>query len=321
MSELLTLMGIPIVQAKSEGEAQAVYMVKKGDAWAVGSQDYDSILYGAPILVRNLTIAGKRRGKGGTVVELKPEIIYLEDVLKENNLTLEQIIENARIAIKEEMPICQDTGFAVVFIELGQDVHIVGGNLIDAINEGVRKGYKEGYLRKSVVEDPLKRKNTNDNTPAEVHIDIVNGDRMKITVMPKGAGSENVSKAIVLPPALGLKGLVNFIVDSIIEAGGKPCPPIFLGIGIGGSLELAAKLAKKAHLKPIGLRNPDPQVAELEEKLLNAINELGIGPMGLGGRWTALDVKIEIAHTHTASLPIAISFQCWALRRASMTIS
>ena len=236
---------------------------------------------------------------------------------------LQAIIENIKLARKSRLPVCQDTGILHFYVNYGVNSKIPLTRLEEAIREATRRATSEVPLRPNAVH-PISRENSGDNTGILVPIvdwSFNDGDKVEITVMPKGAGSENVSKAIVLPPALGLKGLVNFIVDSIIEAGGKPCPPIFLGIGIGGSLELAAKLAKKAHLKPIGLRNPDPQVAELEEKLLNAINELGIGPMGLGGRWTALDVKIEIAHTHTASLPIAISFQCWALRRASMTIS
>ena len=227
---------------------------------------------------------------------------------------LEKIIDNAEIARREKMPICQDTGLAVLFIEIGQDVHIIGGDLRAAIEEGVRQAYQDGFLRKSVC-DPLTRKNTHDNTPAIIHIDIVPGDRLKIIAMPKGGGSENMSAAQMLTPAAGSEGIKNFVVEKVKQAGANPCPPIIVGVGIGGSLEEACVLAKKALLRPVGeANNNDEHLAQMEKELLNSINKLGIGPGGLGGRISALAVHIEMLPCHIASLPVAVNIQCHVAR-------
>ncbi|MBP6916201.1 MAG: fumarate hydratase [Smithellaceae bacterium] len=227
---------------------------------------------------------------------------------------LEKIIDNAEIARREKMPICQDTGLAVLFIEIGQDVHIIGGDLRAAIEEGVRQAYQDGFLRKSVC-DPLTRKNTQDNTPAIIHIDIVPGDRLKIIAMPKGGGSENMSAAQMLTPAAGSEGIKNFVVEKVKQAGANPCPPIIVGVGIGGSLEEACVLAKKALLRPVGeANNNDEHLAQMEKELLNSINKLGIGPGGLGGRISALAVHIEMLPCHIASLPVAVNIQCHVAR-------
>ncbi|MFQ6059665.1 MAG: fumarate hydratase, partial [Anaerolineae bacterium] len=228
---------------------------------------------------------------------------------------LGQLLENAQIARDERMPLCQDTGVTVVFLELGQDVHIVGGDLAQAINEGVRKGYQEGYLRKSVVDKPLSaRINTRDNTPAVIHTEVVPGDRLKITVMPKGGGAENMSTLKMLSPAAGRQGVVDFVVKTVDEAGGKPCPPTIVGVGVGGSAEYAFFLAKRALLRPVGKPHPDPEVAELEAEILERANRLGIGPMGLGGRTTVLAVHVETHPCHIASLPVAVNIQCHSAR-------
>ncbi len=222
---------------------------------------------------------------------------------------IQQILENDRIAAEEKLPACQDTGLAVVFLEIGQDVHFVGGNLIDAINEGVRQGYEEGYLRKSTCH-PFTRKNIGDNTPATVHIEIVPGDKVKVTFAAKGGGSENMSRAIMLKPADGWEGVRNFVVKRVMEAGPNPCPPIIVGVGVGGTIERSAYLAKKALMVPIGVRNPDPEVAKYEEELLDLINKTGVGPQGLGGKITALDVHMLMEPVHIASLPVAVNIQC-----------
>lgn len=227
---------------------------------------------------------------------------------------INQMVENLRIAEKEKLPICQDTGIAIVFVELGQDAEITGGSIADAINEGVRQGYKEGYLRNSIVGDPLRRINTGDNTPAVIHYDIVPGDRLKITVIPKGAGSENMSQLKMLKPHAGVQGLEDFVLETVKTAGPNPCPPVIVGIGIGGTFEKSAILSKKALLRPIGSRNPDPFYADLERKLLVEINTLGIGPMGIGGTITCLDVFIETYPCHIASLPVSVNIQCWVAR-------
>jgi len=228
---------------------------------------------------------------------------------------LKQLLENARIAAEERVPMCQDTGLAVVFLELGQDVHVVGGNLVDAVNEGVRRGYGEGYLRKSVVAHPIgDRRNTGDNTPAIIHTEIVPGDRMKITIAPKGAGSENMSGLKMFAPAVGVEGVKDFVVDWVEKAGSNPCPPIVVGVGIGGTMEVAALIAKKALLRPIGQHSRFPDVAALEDELLERINRLGIGPQGLGGRVTALGVNVEVYPCHIASLPVAVNINCHASR-------
>ena len=227
---------------------------------------------------------------------------------------LDQIVENFQIADRENVPICQDTGMACVFLEVGQEVHFVGGNLYDAVNEGVRRGYTEGYLRKSVVADPIRRGNTGDNTPAMIHTDIVPGDRVKITVGPKGFGSENMSAVKMLKPSDGLEGVKKFILDTVEAAGPNPCPPMVVGVGIGGTFEKAAYLAKKALMRPLDVRNPDPYYADLEAELLERINVLGIGPQGFGGVTTALGLNIEVLPTHIAGLPCAVNIGCHATR-------
>jgi fumarate hydratase subunit alpha len=233
---------------------------------------------------------------------------------------LEKIIENAGIACRRKMPICQDTGLAVLFVEIGQDVHIVGGDLRQAIEEGVRQAYADGFLRKSVC-DPLTRKNTGDNTPAIIHIDIVEGDRLKIIAMPKGGGSENVSAAKMLTPAVGIDGIKKFVLETVDRAGANPCPPIMVGIGIGGSLEQACILAKKALLRPVGLPNyKDERLAQMENDLYQSINKSGIGPGGLGGRITTLAVNVEMMPCHIASLPVAVNIQCHVARHKETTL-
>ncbi|GLC29771.1 fumarate hydratase [Clostridium omnivorum] len=231
-----------------------------------------------------------------------------------------KILENAGIAKRENMPMCQDTGFTVVFVELGQDVHLTNGNIEDAINEGVRRGYTEGYLRKSVVKDPLDRVNTKDNTPAVIHYNIVPGDKVKITVAPKGFGSENMSKLKMLKPSDGVEGVKEFILQTVKEAGPNPCPPIIVGVGVGGTFEKATFLAKKSLLRPVDKHNSNPMYAELEKELLEKINSLGIGPQGFGGRTTALSVNIESYPTHIAGLPVAVNISCHATRHAEAEI-
>jgi len=233
---------------------------------------------------------------------------------------LGQLIENAKIAREEQVPMCQDTGFAVIFAEVGQDVQIVDGSFNDAINEGVRNGYTEGYLRKSIVSHPLERKNTGDNTPAVIHTTLVPGDKIKITVAPKGGGSENMSGIKMLKPAEGVEGVKKFVIEQVRQAGPNPCPPIVVGVGIGGTFEKAALLAKEALLRPVGEHNPSPDIAELEKELLTEINKLGIGPQGLGGRTTALAVNIEIFAAHIASLPVAVNINCHADRHKEAII-
>jgi len=228
---------------------------------------------------------------------------------------LNSILQNAEIAAKGEIPLCQDTGAAVVFLELGQEVHITGGDLYAAVNEGVRQGYDKGYLRKSIVRQPFSaRVNTRDNTPAIIHTTIVPGDRLKITAMPKGFGSENMSRLAMLPPAKGRQGIIDYVVNCVAEAGSNPCPPCIIGVGIGGTAEKCITLAKKAVLRKVGQPNPDVEVAELEEEILQQVNNLGIGAMGYGGKITALAVHIEVFPTHIAGLPVAVNFQCHSAR-------
>ncbi|AAO37021.1 fumarate hydratase [Clostridium tetani] len=231
---------------------------------------------------------------------------------------LEKILVNVDISDKENMPACQDTGMACVFVEIGQDVHVVGGNLEDAINEGVRQGYTEGYLRKSVVNDPIERVNTKDNTPAVIYYDIVPGDKLKITVAPKGFGSENMSQQKMLKPADGLQGVKDFIIKVVKDAGPNPCPPIVVGVGIGGTFDRSANLAKKALMRPLDERNNNPFYADLEKELLETINSLGIGPQGFGGLTTALAVNIETYATHIAGLPVAVNINCHVTRHKSV---
>ena len=228
---------------------------------------------------------------------------------------LKDLLKNAEIASKKEVPICQDTGMAVFFIEIGEEVH-VNGNLTNAVNKGVSKGYTEGYLRKSVVSDPLKRINTKDNTPAVIYYDFVPGDKLKITFAPKGFGSENKSALKMLNPSDGINGVTDFVIQIVKTAGANPCPPMVIGVGIGGTMDKAAQLAKKALTRDITKRNPAPFYAELEQNLLSHINKLGIGPQGLGGTTTALAVNIETFPTHIAGLPIAVNINCHATRHA-----
>jgi len=233
---------------------------------------------------------------------------------------LADIIRNYNQAEEFEMPICQDTGMACVFVKIGQEVHITGGSLTDAINEGVRRGYTEGYLRKSVVADPIERVNTKDNTPAMITYDIVEGDKLTITVAPKGAGSENMSRLAMLKPSDGIDGIKAFVLDTVEKAGPNPCPPIVVGVGVGGNFDKVALLAKKALLRSIDAHNPDPKYAALEDELLQSINALGIGPQGFGGKTTALGVNIEAAPTHIAQLPCAVNISCHVTRHKSITL-
>ena len=229
---------------------------------------------------------------------------------------LDRIVENYEIAEEEQLPICQDTGVACVFLDVGQEVHIQG-DLEQAVHEGVRRGYLEAGLRCSVVADPLRRVNTKDNTPAIVYTRLVPGDRLKITVAPKGAGSENMSRIAMLRPSDGAQGVKDFVVKTVEEAGPNPCPPIVVGVGIGGCFDRSAELAKRALLRPAGEPNPDPFYAAMERELLDRINALGIGPQGLGGRTTALAVHIEVAAVHMASLPVAVNINCHVTRHES----
>lgn len=230
------------------------------------------------------------------------------------------ILKNAEIAEKEQVPICQDTGMAVIFIELGQDVHIVGSSLNDAINEGVRQGYGDGYLRKSVVADPVRRGNTGDNTPAIIHTEIVDGENIKITLAPKGFGSENMSAIKMLKPSDGLEGIIDFVIETVKNAGSNPCPPLVVGVGIGGTFEKSAYLAKYALLRDISSKNQDPYYAELEKTLLDKINQLNIGPQGFGGITTALGVNVEAFPTHIAGMPCAVNISCHVTRHISKII-
>ncbi len=229
---------------------------------------------------------------------------------------LNTLIENAEIAKVGRDPICQDTGMTVVFVTMGQDIHIEGGFLEDAINQGVRQGYEKGYLRKSVVKDPIDRVNTKDNTPAVIHYEFVPGDKFHITIAPKGFGSENMSRLKMLKPSQGLQGIKDFVIETISEAGANPCPPIIVGIGIGGTMEKSAYLSKKALLRPVNEKNSDPKLAELEAELLDTINALGIGPAGFGGTTTALAVNILTYATHIAGLPVSVNIGCHATRHA-----
>lgn len=232
---------------------------------------------------------------------------------------LGELLENARIAKQEKVPMCQDTGLAVVFVELGQDVHVTGGYLYEAIQEGVRRGYKEGYLRKSACH-PFSRANTGDNTPAIIHLDLVPGDRLRLLAVPKGGGSENMSRVMMLTPSVGKAGVMDYVVERVKESSSNPCPPVIVGVGIGGTFEKAAILAKKALLRPLGSSNPDPELNQMEAELLRRINDLGIGPQGYGGRTTALGVFIEMVPCHIASLPVAVNLQCHASRHKEAVI-
>ena len=257
--------------------------------------------------------------------QLPPDIVAALDASRQNEpwplakQTLGLLWDNMELAEVKNLPICQDTGMACVFVELGQEVHIDGG-FEQAIHAGVRKGYGEGYLRKSIVGDPLRRVNTEDNTPAAITVRLVPGDGCTITVAPKGAGSENMSRLGMLKPADGVEGVKNFVLETVKLAGSNPCPPIVLGIGIGGFFDKVSYLAKHALLRPIDVPNPDPFYAQLEQELLEEINALGIGPQGFGGRTTCLGVSIETAPTHVASLPVAVNVSCHVTRRASASL-
>ncbi len=234
--------------------------------------------------------------------------------------TLEQILANHEVARDKKLPLCQDTGSAVFFVEFGQNVHISGGLLEDAINEGVRQGYADGYLRKSIVSNPLSRRNTGDNTPAVIHFSLAPGERIKIIFCPKGGGSENMSALAMLRPGDGLDGVRRFVVNTVKKAGSNPCPPIIVGVGIGGTFEKCALIAKKALVRPVGSPNPKLELAHIEESFLEAVNKLGIGPMGLGGRVTALAVHIETFPCHIASLPVAVNLNCHAARHKEIIL-
>jgi len=228
---------------------------------------------------------------------------------------LDRILENTEIAAKGEIPLCQDTGNAIIFLELGQEVHITGGDLHAAVNEGVRQGYDKGYLRKSVVRQPFSaRVNTKDNTPAIIYTDIVPGDKFKIIAKPKGGGSENMTRLTVLTPAQGRQGIIDYVVNRVDESGSNPCPPVIVGVGIGGTTDKTMLMAKKALLRKVGEPNPDAEVAELEREILERVNNLGIGAMGYGGRFTALAVHVDTFPCHIASLPLAVNLQCWCAR-------
>lgn len=228
---------------------------------------------------------------------------------------LEEILENAEVARRRMLPLCQDTGTAVVYLEVGQDVHFVGGFLIDAVNEGVRRGYTEGYLRKSIVSRPFSaRTNTGDNTPAVIHTEIVPGDRVRIRFMPKGGGCENMSRYQNFLPGMGKRAIIDFVCETVDISGGNPCPPLVIGVGVGGTAEKAMTMAKHALFRKIGERNPDPEVAELERELLEAVNALGVGPQAVGGTTTALDVFVEVFPTHITALPVAVNIQCHSAR-------
>jgi len=268
-------------------------------------------------VVRDLSIDANYN-LGDDVLSAFKEAIEREDSAPAREV-LKQLIENAKIAREEKVPICQDCGLAVVFMEIGQDVHIISGDLNEAINDGVRQGYREGYLRKSACH-PFTRENTGDNTPAILHLQIVPGDKIRIIFAPKGGGSENMSRVDMLTPAAGIEGVKDFVVKCVSESGANPCPPTIVGVGVGGTFERSAILAKKALLRNIGDRNPDPELAEIEEEILKRINRLGIGPMGYGGNLTSLAVFLEVEPCHIASLPVAVNIQCHAARHKEAVI-
>lgn len=243
----------------------------------------------------------------------------LKNETDEAKFALDVMIKNAEIAEKNGDPVCQDTGMAVLFVTIGQDVRIEGGSLSDALNAGVRRAYQEGFFRKSVL-DPITRKNTGDNTPAVIHYDLVEGDRFEVGVLLKGFGSENMSRLFMLPPSKGLEGIKECVAQTVAEGGGNPCPPVLLGVGIGGTMEKAALLSKHALLRNLSDKNPDPQIAELERTLLKKVNELNVGPQGFGGNLTCLGVFVETYPTHLAGLPVAVTVQCHAVRHGSYTL-
>lgn len=245
---------------------------------------------------------------------------YQKEISPYSKETLKLLIENAELAKKERVAVCHDTGTAVVIMEIGQEVSWEGPSLTDSINEGIRQGYHDGYLRKSIVKDPLNRVNTNDNTPAVIHTEIVPGSKIKITVMPKGGGSENMGAFTTLIPGEGAEGVKKFVLEAVKQAGGKTCPPIIVGVGVGGTMDKATWIAKKALLRDIGESHPEPFYADLEKEILDAINDLGIGTLGMGGVVTALDVHIEYYPTHITALPVAVNLQCHSSRHATATL-
>ncbi|MCJ7497889.1 MAG: fumarate hydratase [candidate division Zixibacteria bacterium] len=245
---------------------------------------------------------------------------YQKEESQTSKETLGQILENINIAKEGEFPLCQDTGFAVIFVDMGDHVFVKDGNLFEAINEGVRQGYKEGYLRKSILGDPIERKNTGDNTPAVIHMNVVKGDKLKIIVAPKGGGSENMSEVKMMKPSDGVEGVKEFVIDMVRRSGSNPCPPIIVGVGIGGTFEKCAEMAKRALLRPVGSQNPNPFYANLEKELLEKVNKSGIGPQGFGGRVTALAVHVETYPCHIASFPAAVNIQCHADRHKEAII-
>lgn len=275
--------------------------------------------------MREISVTEISKAVGMAVIEANTKLP--EDVkaaleaakVKESSPTaahcLDIILENAQIAFRDKLALCQDTGLVVAHVELGQDVHITGGGLEEAINQGIRDGYQQGYLRKSVVSDPFARVNTGDNTPAIIHIHLVAGEELRITLLPKGAGSENMGQLVMLTPSAGIEGVKDFIIKVVKEAAGNPCPPIIVGVGVGGNMEKAALLAKQALLREVGIPNTRPEIAELEAEMLQKINALGIGVQGLGGNTTALAVNIETYPTHIACLPVAVNLGCHSTRR------
>jgi fumarate hydratase subunit alpha len=281
--------------------------------------------------VREIDVARVTEAVAGLAVEactrLGEDVVafFDEAIAREKSETgrdvLVQLLENANLARDTGRPLCQDTGLAVVFLEIGQDVHLVGGDLEAAVDEGVRRGYTEGYLRKSAVADPIgARKNTGDNTPAMLHTRIVPGDKVRVIVAPKGGGAENMSAIGMLKPAQGRQGAIDFIVDTVSKAGPNPCPPIIVGVGLGGTFEKAAYMAKHSLMRRVGSRNPDPRLAELEDEIEKRCNDLGIGPAGLGGTVTVIDVFIEELPAHIASMPVAVNIQCHSARHREVVI-
>jgi fumarate hydratase subunit alpha len=268
--------------------------------------------------VRDLCIDGNYNL--GKDVEDALKKAYQKEESPVGKATLEQILENVEISKQGEFPMCQDTGTAVVFVDMGDQVCIKDGNLFEAINEGVRQGYKDGYLRKSILADPIERKNTGDNTPSVIHLDIVKGDKLKIIVAPKGGGSENMSEVKMMKPADGVEGVKNFVIDMVRRSGSNPCPPIIVGVGIGGSFEKCAEMAKRALLRPIGSKHPNPFYADLEAELLEKVNKLGIGPQGFGGTQTALAVHVQTYPCHIASFPAAVNINCHVARHKEVVL-
>lgn len=254
-------------------------------------------------------------------VEEKLRKGHEEEVSAFGKYSMQQVMDNVKIAREENVAICQDTGLAVIFMEIGQEVSLVGGDLAEAVDEGVRQGYDQGYLRKSAVDDPIfERKNTGDNTPAILYTDIVPGDKVKITVVPKGGGAENMSQMKMLKPAEGVEGVKNFVIESVVNAGGNPCPPVVVGVGVGGTIEKTALLAKRALMREAGQPNPNPLYAKLEAEILEEINKSGVGPQGLGGRFTAFAVHIDYFPAHIASMPVVVNLNCHAARHKEAII-